>query len=117
MIEADVEGRLVRRVTKLGGKAIKLEALGTRGFPDRLVIDWGARLLFVETKAPSGRLSAQQVFWIGTLRRFGFEVAVPRTIEEVDALVESFFGSGKRKRPGDVLPVEVPRGRGERERG
>lgn len=117
MIEADVEGRLVRRVTKLGGKAIKLESPGTRGFPDRLVIDQGGRLVFVETKAPSGRLSAQQRFWIGVLRRFGFEVAVPKTIEEVDALVEDFFAAEKRKRRGDYLPPEVPRGFGEKERG
>lgn len=117
MIEADVEGRLVRRVTKLGAKAIKVEAIGLRGFPDRLVLDHGGRLLFVETKSPTGRLSAQQKLWIGTLRRFGFQVEVPRTLEEVDALVAAWFAGGKRKRPGGDIPPETPRGVGEKKRG
>lgn len=116
MIEADVEGRLVRRVTKLGAKAIKIEAIGLRGFPDRMVIDHGGRVLFVETKSPTGRLSAAQKLWIGTLRRFGFRVEVPRTLEDVDALVEDFFGD-KRKRPGGEISLETPLGLGEKERG
>lgn len=92
MLEKAIEGRLVKLVEANGGEAIKVSAIGLRGFPDRLIVAPGSRALFVETKAPSGRLSPQQKHWKRLLERFGFRVAVPYTLEEVDALVSEFFG-------------------------
>jgi len=57
-----------------GGFVIKL--LSIVGLPDRLFLFPGARVWFVEFKAPGGRVSPRQrhVFWL--LGQMGFPVAV-----------------------------------------
>lgn len=46
------------------------------GFPDLVIV--GNRVLFVELKSQSGRLSRQQAEWINVLRGAGVEVHVWR---------------------------------------
>lgn len=59
MRESDIERRLVQGVKKLGGRAYKFVSPGNVGVPDRLVVLPGGVVLFVEVKAPDGRLSPQ----------------------------------------------------------
>lgn len=51
MRESDIEDRLVRRVRDLGGEVRKVEWIGRKGAPDRLVM-LSARTIWVELKAP-----------------------------------------------------------------
>lgn len=81
--EATVENHLVKRVKELRGLCLKV--LFIRGFPDRIVLLPGARILFFELKRPvGGQFEPLQLRWHGKLRALGFVVFVCRTKEEVD---------------------------------
>lgn len=81
--EQSIERHLYRKVKEAGGLCIKLT--GQNGIPDRLVILNG-RLLFIELKAPGGRLSPIQVVTQRRLLRLGQEVLTLWTHEQVDSL-------------------------------
>ena len=61
VLEKDIEAYFVKAVESLGGEALKLEVKGRRGWPDRLAILPGGRVVFVELKRHSGKASALQV--------------------------------------------------------
>jgi hypothetical protein len=85
VLERSVEAALVRRISALGGVAIKLVAV--RGLSDRLVVLPGGKVIAVELKRPKGgRLSPHQKLWIGRLRSLGVEVVVIRDAAGVDQL-------------------------------
>lgn len=52
MREKQVEQRLVKAVRAAGGICPKLVSPGMNGMPDRLLLMPGARMAFVEVKAP-----------------------------------------------------------------
>ena len=52
MREAVVENEFVKAVRKAGGVAYKLTSQTTNGLPDRLVLFFPAKTVFVELKAP-----------------------------------------------------------------
>lgn len=86
MLEYTVEGLLVKRVVELGGLAIKTTP--SRGFPDRLVLLPGGRVIFVECKRPRrGRISNHQMWWHERFRTLGIEVAVVRNSADIDQLL------------------------------
>ena len=89
--ERAVESRVVTRADKAGGIAIKLDPSVYAGIPDRLVILPGGIVKFVETKAPNGRPSKLQKHWHMLLHLIGFTVAVPASVEAVDALFEELL--------------------------
>lgn len=61
MREREVEKHLVDRVKEIGGLCWKFTSPGTAGVPDRIVIlPWG-KVVFVELKAPNGKLRPIQV--------------------------------------------------------
>ena len=68
-LELVVENYFVKRVEALGGTTIKLLKLG---WPDRLAILPGGRIIFAEIKRPrNGRVSAVQRVVLGTLAGLG----------------------------------------------
>jgi hypothetical protein len=85
MLEHSVEARLVKGVTRLGGKAFKFVVPGVRGIPDRICFLPMGRLFLIECKRPKGgRLSPMQVRMHGWFCRMGFPVLLISTIAEVD---------------------------------
>lgn len=84
--ERDVERQLIKRVKALGGEVRKLAWVGRRGAPDRLVMLPG-RYLFVELKAPGGKISRLQDLEHRRLRAAGFEVAVVWKVEDIEGLI------------------------------
>lgn len=83
--EKDVELELGRRVERSGGLYIKA---GQQGWPDRIVMLPGGRLVWVELKRNGGRLSALQRFRHAQLRERGQQVVTIWSREDIDRLME-----------------------------
>ena len=92
MREKQVEQRLVKAVRAAGGICPKLVSPGMDGMPDRLLLLPGARMAFVEVKAPGKEPRPLQTHRHQQLRTLGFPVfvlddpeKVPWILEEVSA--------------------------------
>ena len=90
-----VEGYLVRRVQGNKGFVMKLSAQVKGGVPDRLVVLAG-HTVFVETKAPRGRLSRRQKERIAEIRAAGGTVHVAYTRDQVDAVIDGILANPKK---------------------
>jgi len=90
MRESEIERELRERVQALGGMCIKVEAIGFRGFFDRLVVLPGGWIRFVELKRPKGgRLSVHQKYLIERFTELGAgaTTAVIRNSKDIDRLL------------------------------
>ena len=85
MLESKIEKALVERVKTLGGTCEKFVSPGRRGVPDRLVTLIGGRIIFVELKSPTGRLSPSQIRDHERRTQLGCEVRVINNLEAIDA--------------------------------
>jgi Holliday junction resolvase len=81
--ERSVERVLVAAVTAAGGIAYKFASPSRRGVPDRLIVLPGGRVMFIEVKAPGGRLSKLQEVEIARLRKLGASVRVIWSLEAI----------------------------------
>ena len=77
MNESRIERHLVDGVKRLGGMCVKFVSPGTPGVPDRII--------FVELKTETGRLSKIQRYTIGEMMKRGADV---RTVKGLDAVKE-----------------------------
>lgn len=103
MRERDIERHLVERVKALGGEVRKVQWIGRRGAPDRLVmlpqqrrergvgvlapIIVQARSVWVELKAPGVKPEAHQLREHQRMRAMGQRVVVIDSIEGVEELL------------------------------
>ncbi len=74
MRESSIERKLVTEAKKRGGLAAKFVSPGLDGVPDRLVLLPGARLAFVELKAPGKSMRPLQEKRARQLTALGFQV-------------------------------------------
>ena len=88
MLEKDVERLLVKGIKELGGVAYKFVSPGNSGVPDRVVVLPDGRVIFVELKTTTGKLSAIQTRQIVRLEQLGCEVRVLYGVEEVKDFLE-----------------------------
>lgn len=92
MRERDIEKHLVQRVKALGGEVRKVQWVGRRGAPDRLVMlrasvaPWWPTI-WVELKAPGVKPKAHQLREHERMRRMGQRVVVIDSIEGVEDLL------------------------------
>ena len=97
MRERDIERHLVKRVKQLGGEVRKVEWIGRRGAPDRLVMlapgivvypgpDYGYTI-WVELKAPGVEPEPYQLREHERMRALGQRVEVIDSIEAVESLL------------------------------
>lgn len=86
MRESKIEKALVKRVKAEGGEVRKVQWIGRRGAPDRLVMLPGRNPVLVELKAPKGRLSKLQEREHEVLRNW----FVVHVVWSLDALNEVF---------------------------
>ena len=84
MRESDIEAALVRRVKEIGGEIRKVQWIGRRGAPDRVVMLPG-RIHWVELKAPGQRPEPHQEREHERMRRMGQDV---RVIDSIDGVLE-----------------------------
>lgn len=87
MRERDIERALVRAVKQAGGEVRKLMWIGRRAAPDRLVKLPNREPMFVELKAPGGRLSRLQEVEHRRLRAIGLDVRVVWRMEDIEGVM------------------------------
>lgn len=98
MRERDIEAHLVRRVKDLGGEVRKVQWIGRRGAPDRLVmlprwlgpahINHIGQTVWVELKAPGVPAEPHQLREHDRMRKMGQRVIVIDSIEGVEELLK-----------------------------
>ena len=86
--EKTIEDRLRVGVRKLHGRAYKFISPGHDGVPDRIILLPGARILFVETKAPGKTPTPLQLGQIEYIKALGFRVEVIDNAIDVDILLQ-----------------------------
>ena len=94
MLESSIERYLRQEVKKRGGLCYKFVSPGNPGVPDRLIITPGGRIVFVELKTETGRLSKIQGWQIGEMRKRKAEVVMLKGIAEVKAFIEEVLPHG-----------------------
>lgn len=94
MYEKVYERRLVDGVKKLGGMCLKFVSPSTPGVPDRLIILPHGRIVFVEMKTETGRLSKIQRHVVGEMQKRGADVRVVKGRDEVDAILAGLARGG-----------------------
>lgn len=93
MRERDIEAYLVERVKALGGEVRKVQWIGRRGAPDRVVMCprlepvFGSSTIWVELKAPGEKAKPHQVREHQRMRAMCQCVEVVDSMEQVDALL------------------------------
>lgn len=93
MRESKIEAHLVKRVKELGGEVRKVQFIGRRGAPDRLVMmprlfDWPAATIWVELKATGEKPEPHQEREHERMRAMGQRVVVIDSIEGVEELLQ-----------------------------
>jgi hypothetical protein len=83
-MEKTIEKYLVVKIESLGGLCIKFPPLFFAGFPDRIVLLPGARIVFVETKDAGKKPRRVQARVHDRLKTLGFRVDVLDSKESVD---------------------------------
>ena len=106
-MEKDVERRLVGGVKRLGGQAVKFVSPASAGWPDRLVLLPGGKVVFIELKTSTGKLSELQKYRLKVLGDLGFDARVLYGHDEVKGFLDEIAR----------LPVEDGRAHGRASRG
>lgn len=88
MREVQIENYLVREIKKLGGLCWKFTSPGQRGVPDRIILLPKGKVIFVELKTETGRLSVLQQRTITVLKNLGQRTYVLKSKEEVKQFIE-----------------------------
>ena len=100
MREKDIEQKLRQDVKEMGGRAYKFISPGNIGVPDRMVCLPGGRLIFVELKTESGRLTPVQQAQIGYLKNLGQDVRVLYGLDDVESFIAEMRGGHDAVRQG-----------------
>lgn len=89
MRESSIESAVVRNAENRGWIAWKLNPAWVAGVPDRILLASRGRVIFVETKTEGGKVSNIQKWIHERLRRLGFRVEIPWTMDDVRDLFDS----------------------------
>jgi hypothetical protein len=87
--ERDIENHLVKRVRELGGEVRKVQWVGRRGAPDRLVMlpNIARSAIWVELKAPGQKAEPHQQREHKRMQAMGQRVVVIDSLEGVAELL------------------------------
>jgi hypothetical protein len=87
MREREIERYLVQRVRRLGGEVRKVQWIGRRGAPDRLVLLPQCTAWWVELKAPGKVAQPHQLREHHRMQALGQQVVVIDSLAGVEALL------------------------------
>jgi hypothetical protein len=88
MTEAAYQGKLLKAARAAGWLAWKLEAPGTAGVPDTLLLAPRAKAVFIEVKKAGKEPSDLQEHWLTQLRREGFVAFWIDTSDDIEAVLK-----------------------------
>ena len=91
-LERDVERRLAYLVEQAGGICLKH---GQDGWPDRIVMLPGGKIVWVELKRPTGVTADLQLYRAVQLVKVGQQVVVLRSVPEVNAFIEGLADANR----------------------
>lgn len=91
MREAVVENEFVKAVRKARGVAYKLTSQTTNGLPDRLVLFFPAKTVFVELKAPGKVLRPLQRKRRYQLQKLGFPVLCIDRVSQIRPAIQAIL--------------------------
>ena len=91
MREYVVENEFVKAVRKAGGVAYKLTSQTANGLPDRLVLFFPAKTVFVELKAPGKMLRPLQRKRRYQLMQLGFPVLCIDSVSQIQPAVDAIL--------------------------
>jgi hypothetical protein len=96
--EKTLQAFLLRKSRAAGMLAYKTASVGSRGFPDCVLVAQGGRVVFVEVKHPNGkgRLSRHQEIVLSNLTTFGAETHVIDSYDGATDLIRSIAGPAGR---------------------
>ena len=103
MREYVVENEFVRAVREAGGVAYKLTSQTANGLPDRLVLFFPAKTVFVELKAPGKMLRPLQRKRRYQLMRLGFPVICIDRISQIQPCIRAILAWN----PGEPFPEGI----------
>ena len=103
MREYVVENEFVKAVRKAGGVAYKLTSQTTNGLPDRMVLFFPGKVVFVELKAPGKQMRPLQVKRRYQLQKLGFPVLCIDRFSQIQPAIEAI----KSWTPGEAFPDGV----------
>lgn len=86
-LEKTIEAKFVKLAQARGCQCLKLNVIGRRSWPDRLVLVPGGKVLFIEFKRPGGLLTPGQELLHADLYAMGHEVHVCYTVEDALDLI------------------------------
>ena len=91
MREYVVENEFVKAVRKAGGVAYKLTSQTTNGLPDRLVLFFPAKTIFVELKAPGKMMRPLQRKRRYQLMKLGFPVLCIDRLSQIKPCIQAIL--------------------------
>lgn len=94
MLEKEIEKRMVAEIKKRGGLCYKFVSPCNPGVPDRIVITPAGKVIFVELKTETGRLSKIQRWQRGELLRRGADVRMLKGWGAIEAFIEEVMPRG-----------------------
>ena len=103
MREYVVENEFVKAVRKAGGVAYKLTSQTTNGLPDRLVLFFPAKTVFVELKAPGKMLRPLQRKRRYQLMKLGFPVLCIDRFSQIKPCIQAILAWT----PGEPFPEGI----------
>ena len=98
-----IENEFVKAVRAAGGVAYKLTSQTTNGLPDRLVLFFPAKCLFVELKAPGKMLRPLQRKRRYQLMKLGFPVLCIDRISQIKPCIDAILSWT----PGEPFPENI----------
>ena len=103
MREYVVENEFVKAVRKAGGVAYKLTSQTVNGLPDRLVLFFPAKTVFVELKAPGKMLRPLQRKRRHQLMKLGFPVLCIDRFSQIQPAIDAILDWT----PGEPFPEGI----------
>lgn len=103
MREYVVENEFVKAVRAAGGVAYKLNSLTANGLPDRLVLFFPAKTIFVELKAPGKQLRPLQRKRRLQLKKMGFPVFCIDRFSQIRPAIDAILAWT----PGEPFPEDI----------
>lgn len=108
MREYVVENEFVKAVRKAGGVAYKLTSQTANGLPDRLVLFFPAKTVFVELKAPGKMLRPLQRKRRYQLMQLGFPVLCIDQLSQIKPAIEAILVWSPSEPFPEGIGAEVP---------